>query len=125
MNYGQHTLFLDDDAERRRKFVSMFPASTCVTNVKDCIRLLQEGQFVTLFLDHDLGGETLVDSDREDCGMEVVRWLQTNRPDELREVIIHSLNPVGATNMIRGLDGLGLEVYHVPFGMGKFWGAQR
>ena len=81
MNYGQHALFMDDDPERRRKFVSMFPASTCVANVADCIRMLQEGQFVTLFLDHDLGGETLVDSDREDCGMEVVRWLQKNKPD--------------------------------------------
>jgi hypothetical protein len=49
-------------------------------------------------LDHDLGFEEFVDSEREDCGMEVVRWLENNayvlghENTWPREIIIHTSN---------------------------------
>lgn len=56
-----------------------------------------------LLLDHDLGGQTFVDSSEENTGAGFVRWLgkapETDRPD----IIIHSWNPDGGRAMAREL----------------------
>lgn len=121
MNYGSQILFLDDTPERRRKFLSKYPAAKCVSTVKDCIEWLQKGDFVTLFLDHDLGGEVFVDSDREDCGAEACRWLTRNTPPHLAEIILHSHNPMGVSVMLELLKPTRYQVYAVRFGEGKLF----
>ena len=47
-----------------------------------------------MFLDHDLGGEQYVDTNREDCGMEVVRQLHAKniKQDARTLFVIHTLN---------------------------------
>src|SRR5262245_42863520 len=67
-------LFLDDDPLRAEVFLKDRPHATWVTNVADCVARLDE-RWDEVHLDHDLGGKTFVDSDAEDCGMEVIRWL--------------------------------------------------
>jgi hypothetical protein len=67
-----------------------------------------------LFLDHDLGGEEHVDSNREDCGMEVVRWMSKNKVD-VGEVIIHSHNVIAAEKMRLSLEEAGYNVRAIPF----------
>jgi len=60
-------------------------------------------------LDHDLGGETFVDSGREDTGMEVVRWLCQNQDsqDGLIFVRVHSHNAPAAHRMVFDLKRAG------------------
>ena len=72
-----------------------------------------------IFLDHDLGGEVYVDSDIENCGMEVVRWFEEVRPDFKGMIIIHSWNAPAAYDMEARLSRAGYTVRRTPFG--RFW----
>ena len=72
-------LFLDDRSKRLhaalRKYGDDYDV-TLVATAKECIKMLSnEGPWDVVSLDHDLCFEEFVNSDREDCGMEVVRWL--------------------------------------------------
>jgi hypothetical protein len=70
-------------------------------------------------LDHDLGGETFVHSGREDCGMEIVRWLEKQPYDLYSHIvfIIHSWNTSAGHKMAARLKVKGYRVLYVPFGM--------
>lgn len=79
------------------------------------IELLKETKEVDqLFLDHDLGEETFADSNIENCGMEVVRWMVKNKPI-VKEVIVHSLNAPAAENMVELLKSAGYNAIRIPF----------
>ena len=71
----------------------------------------------SLFLDHDLGGEVYVDSSREDCGMEVVRWLCNNHIDkeEVNNIYVHTMNPAASESMYHTLLEADLRVAVLPF----------
>lgn len=68
-----------------------------VLTAKDCIDKLSE-KWDLIFLDHDLGGQTYVDTNSEDCGMRVADWIEEH-PECLTDVaavFVHSLNhPAG------------------------------
>jgi hypothetical protein len=110
-------LFLDDDFARARVFLGKNPAATWVQTAADCIARLAEA-WDEVHLDHDLGGEHFVDIARDDCGMEVVRWICLERRPHLRKTrfTIHSHNPNAATMMGMQLmiDGYSVELR--PFG---------
>ena len=61
--------------------------------------LLSGAKWDVLFLDHDLGGETYVNSNREDTGAEIARWLDNNPDHKPDHIIIHSLNEDGSKYM--------------------------
>jgi hypothetical protein len=108
-------LFLDDNPLRTKKFRSDIPFAHCVQTAEKCIKTLQsEPHWDYLFLDHDLGGETYVKSDRADCGMEVVRWLCDN-PWPIDQIIVHSCNKPAADNMTARLTVHGYEVKQISF----------
>jgi len=107
-------LFLDDDPYRTKHFKSKKPFAVCVATAKGCIEELQKDDWDYVFLDHDLGGETFVDSDQEETGMEVVRWIQENKPN-IKKVIVHSLNYPAATNMLSKITDLEYNAVYVPF----------
>ena len=67
-------LFLDDDPHRAEIFLEWYPAAVWVQTSEECIAGWPSA-WDEVHLDHDLGGETFVDPNRSDCGMEVVRWL--------------------------------------------------
>jgi hypothetical protein len=73
-NPARRILFLDDDPARAEIFLAENPDAIWVETASDCIARLEE-PWDEVHLDHDLGGERFVDLSREDCGMEVVRWL--------------------------------------------------
>jgi len=80
----------------------------------EAIGFLLKKEYDLVFLDHDLGGEEMVSSDREDTGMEVVKWIVGNEiPVSL--VVVHSCNPGGAANMTSYLRQAGVEVMEIPF----------
>lgn len=110
-------LFLDDDINRETAFLRLVPSAHCTPTSYGMIKLLQIHRDIDcLFLDHDLGGEVFVDSGREDCGMEVVRYLCENKYN-IKQIFVHSLNAVAAKEMALKLRDTGWydKVYAVPF----------
>jgi len=118
-------LFLDDSEERQKLVLAYFEAvySTeefallFAKDAQTAIEYLQavEEPWNLVMLDHDLGKEIFMDSDRMDTGMEVVRWIVRNRP-LIEKIIIHSWNSPAAEEMIARLRAAGYEeVLYQPF----------
>lgn len=73
---------------------------THVETAKECIEILKKEKFDLIFLDHDLGGEVYVDTNREDTGSEVARWINSNQTKiGNAKVIAHTFNSVGGKYM--------------------------
>lgn len=94
-------LILDDDWERhhafRRKMIGHVVKH--VVTSKECIEALETEEFDIAFLDHDLGGQTMVDPTRGDTGYAVAEWISKNLQKKPARVIVHSFNPVGGPKM--------------------------
>ncbi len=114
---ARRLLFLDDDASRAEVFLAENPEAVWVQTAAECIVRLEES-WDEVHLDHDLGGEHFVDLSRDDCGMEVVRWLSLQLRPHLSETRfqIHSHNPVAATMMGMQMMMNGYKVQVRPFG---------
>jgi hypothetical protein len=110
-------LFLDDDPVRAEHFLADHPDAVWVQTAAGCIERLVES-WEEVHLDHDLGGEHFVDHARDDCGMEVVRWLcLVSRPHlSGTRFFIHSHNPIAATVMGMEMMTAGYVVELRPFG---------
>ncbi len=111
-------LFLDDDPARAQIFLADNPAAIWVQTVVECLEQL-ERNWDEVHLDHDLGGERYVDLGREDCGMEVVRWLCLEpRPHLIAtRFFIHSHNANAAAIMVAQMRVAGYRVEFRPFGV--------
>ena len=110
-------LFLDDDPARASVFLENNPKAIWVQTVDDCLKRLEES-WDEVHLDHDLGGERFVEVDREDCGMEVVRWLCLEQHPHLMKTrfYIHSHNENAASMMLSQMKVAGFRVSFRPFG---------
>jgi len=110
-------LFLDDDPKRAEVFLERYPHAVWVETAAECIARLAE-PWDEVHLDHDLGGEVYVDMERDDCGMEVVRWLCAEPRPHLARVRfqIHSHNQAAAFVMGWELTSGGYAVEILPFG---------
>lgn len=111
-------LFLDDDPNRTESFLRMVPGAevrtfTTANETIEFLKTAKEPPSIT-FLDHDLGGEIYVDSDREDCGMEVVRWIAANKPP-MGKIVVHTHNTPAGNEMLNRLAAAGYEASYVPF----------
>ena len=121
-------LFLDDDVNRAALAYQRFPkekrdATVWVKTAADAITSLRDFkyQLIEVHLDHDLSGETFCDSRREDCGMEVVRYLESLPEEEIKifescKFICHSHNYPACSEMRDRLEALGLKAEYKPFG---------
>ncbi|WP_435017833.1 cyclic-phosphate processing receiver domain-containing protein [Tundrisphaera sp. TA3] len=111
-------LFLDDDPARADVFLGLYPDAVWVETVPECVEKLAES-WDEVHLDHDLGGEVYVDDGREDCGMEVIRWLDRDPPEHLRSArfIVHSHNQHAAFVMVLRLKAMGYRAEARPFGI--------
>ncbi len=87
-----------------------------VETANDMIDLLKSTDIEVdfLLLDHDLGGEEFVDSDREDTGFEVVRWITEHKP-QIKKIIVHSCNPSAGPAMVQVLSRIGYNAIYVNF----------
>jgi hypothetical protein len=110
-------IFLDDDLTRWAKFQSKVPNALHVETAAACVQLIKDTNTIDwLFLDHDLGGEAYVKSYREDCGMEVVRYLcAENRKQTIHNIVVHSHNAPAAQEMFLKLEDAGYNVRLFPF----------
>ena len=107
---------LEDDPLRikwfKRKFIGTEIEYT--DNVKDAKKILENENFDTLFLDHDLGGQVFVSCEEENTGSGLANWIvNTNRKYET--IVIHSMNPIGSHNMKCILTSSANRVISVPF----------
>lgn len=115
---GYMRLFLDDDPARADAFLDKFPDAHWVETAADCIQALADNTWDEIHLDHDLEGEWFVDSERDDCGMEVVRWLTTQPRNHLlaAKFVVHTHNQNAAMVMVTQLGLAGYYVLEQPFG---------
>jgi hypothetical protein len=112
-------LFLDDNPTRRSRFRSAVLTAVCVDTAEEAIRVLADmhrdgGPVEHLYLDHDLGGEEFVASERVDTGMEVVRWIGRFRP-VIWEITVHSCNKDASVEMWQRLTAAGYACERIPF----------
>ena len=105
-------LVLEDDQERHKQFKANFsewlgkPVDlVLVATAKEAIDLLKpRRKWGMLFLDHDLGGKTMVESGLG-TGYEVATWLEAHPKKVPKYVVIHSFNPTGSERMAQALKG--------------------
>jgi hypothetical protein len=95
---------LEDSGERVNIFFSMFDQHDVVVAncAKTACKILSEEKFDRIFLDHDLGGLTFVDSDDENTGYQVAKHIPSTMNNEV-DVVIHSWNGSGAMQMENAL----------------------
>ncbi len=89
-----------------------------VETAAEGVDLIQKNKYDRIFLDHDLGGDFMADSDVEsNCGVTVAKAL-AHSINKDTQTIIHSWNPVGARKMheILYYDGGNRDVTIAPFG---------
>ena len=94
-------LILEDSEERIAKFSSKFGSKhnlTFVMTASGCIEKLTSQDWDYLFLDHDLGDDTL-----HGTGSLVSRFLHDNPSYIPTRVVLHSSNPVGVERMKKDL----------------------
>lgn len=102
-------LFLDDNDERIKGANKAYNGTNSgnilftTKTAQGAIDAMKNNSFDLVHLDHDLGGEVYVDSSREDCGMEVVRWIIQNNPD-IKVISIHSWNEPASLEMMLRLN---------------------
>lgn len=115
-------LVLEDDPIRQLKFKERFSEKgnisyTMVETAEDCKSMLKKFEYEAIFLDHDLGGEVYVDSESQNTGGEVARWIESNRSEISGNplFVIHSLNTVGSEYMSNLISKSFDEVYRIPF----------
>ena len=121
-------LFLDDCPKRCAIFTLRFPEAVIVHTAGDCIECLKREAWDEVHLDHDLGGTQMQNSDREDSGMEVIRFIEyvyymgddgsdNDCSVDVGKFIIHSWNHVAAPIMAMTLRRMEYEVEQRPFRM--------
>lgn len=125
-------LFLDDNPRRAVLAHERMPVADreqtlwCQTAEEAIVTLWDyRDRLDAVHLDHDLGGEEYVNTKREDCGMEVVRYLEKmsrDKPEEFKKLqaakfVVHSWNSHAGPIMVDRLSKIGLDVEYKPFGM--------
>ncbi len=111
---------VEDDEVRcawfRQKFASHVLDVTC--DVGQAARWLEEREYATILLDHDLREEHYFSDSPDDArtGYAVAAWLAAH-PDRHRNalIVVHSLNYYGAQRMLDILHEAGRDAEHVPF----------
>jgi len=73
-----------------------------VDTADDAINLLRNNKYDIIFLDHDLGGEQMVDSNYHNTGATVAKMIHETE-NKNSTVIVHSYNPIGANNMMSSM----------------------
>jgi len=106
---------LDDSKERLRKFRSAIPSAFMAETVDEAKEVLgRDEHWEMAFLDHDLGGEVMVDTSKYNTGTTLVRWI-IERGIKIDTVVVHSCNTKAAEGMVIDLRRAGYHVQQVPY----------
>jgi len=100
---------LEDDSNRMERFNSIFKKRFdknyiiySSDNVEKAKAIFADHYpFDTIFLDHDLDNKIYVSSKEKNTGYSFATWMEENYKDSIKkqQIIIHSMNTVGANNI--------------------------
>jgi len=98
-------LVLEDNEARIRKFQQELVGSVVdfARDAEQAFGLLAANAYDLIFLDHDLGGEEMVDSGGANTGYQVASRLARDGRNAEARVVLHSCNPAGAGMMALAL----------------------
>lgn len=65
--------------------------------------LVFDNKYDLLFLDHDLGGEEMVDSFEDNTGYKLAEFIASFTVNKETPCVVHSCNPAGSDNIVRVL----------------------
>ncbi len=71
--------------------------------LEDGTSFVVANKYDLLFLDHDLGGEEMVDSFSGGTGYQLAEFIASFTQNKTTPCVVHSCNPAGADNIIRAL----------------------
>jgi len=95
-------LILEDDNNRIARFMKELSfighELHFAETTSSAKKYLSENVYDVIFLDHDLGGEMMVDSDKPNTGYQVAKAI-VGTANEDAYIVIHSMNPAGSNNM--------------------------
>jgi len=105
---------LEDDPSRMDKFIKELLCDEIhhAETVEAGKTLLLEYKYDLLLLDHDLGGEQMVDSAEENTGYQLAKFIPHTQNRDT-PCITHTCNPIGADNILCVLP----HAVKVPFTM--------
>lgn len=110
-------LILEDNKYRIEHFKNMLNKKfieceiVFTDNVKKAKKIFNDNQWDIIFLDHDLDDRVYVDSNEPNTGYQFAKFLNKNLSNTIPIIIIHTLNPVGARNMMNELK----TARYIPF----------
>jgi len=105
---------LEDDPARMKKFIRALVSNHIdhAETAEAGKKLVQKNKYDLLLLDHDLGGEQMVDSAEENTGYQLAKFIQHTQNRDT-PCITHTCNPIGADNILCVLP----HAVKVPFTM--------
>jgi hypothetical protein len=106
---------LEDSKERIDYFKKQFDnhnLTICMEINDEVYNTLDEKRFDILFLDHDL--ENYIFGHKDD-GTTIAKYLTTRKLQSHAIIYVHSMNPIGANNMVKILNDAGYEAQWIPF----------
>lgn len=110
---------LEDDENRISEFRKWFAIDELVVTdtATEAREVLSSEEFDLILLDHDLGGEQMVDpSETDNTGTVVASACQEWKSSKGTPIIVHSCNPSGAKRMAESLqDAAFSNVSRIPF----------
>ena len=107
---------LEDNSYRISRFKRAFFKDEVFIfdNVKEAKAFLDGNDVDILFLDHDLDDRVYVDSEEENTGYQLAKYINESGK-KYKQAIIHSLNTVGAANIYNKLKGSVEDIEIIPF----------
>ena len=104
---------LEDSPERMVKFRRELVGHIIdhAETVEQGTSLVVNNTYDLLFLDHDLGGEEMVDSFAANTGYRLAEFIASFTPNKNTPCVVHSCNAAGAANII----GILPEAVPIPF----------
>jgi len=99
-------LVLEDEGYRQKLFKIALIGTNykIVETARECIAELKEHTWDAVFLDHDLGGQQMVESG-PGTGYEVACWLEEHIDRIPPLAVVHSLNIIGGPRMVQAIPG--------------------
>jgi CheY-like chemotaxis protein len=117
---AERILIVEDDESRcdwfRRRLSRYELDVTC--SIEEAIGWLAARAYKLILLDHDLLEEHYYASEPDDerTGYAVAAWLAAHADSQRgAQVVVHSLNYVGARRMVEKLIDAGFDAEHIPF----------
>lgn len=109
-------IFILEDSESRIEYFSKkfdnHDVTICTEIIPNVYDILKNKEFDMLFLDHDIQPPTL---NIVPNGNTIAKYMVENKLQTHAIVYVHSMNPIGANNIVKTLDKAGYEVQWIPF----------